>query len=105
MKMLDEIGITVPDVVHGISIDPRNKSEHDYKEVDERTASHAVGVAELFLSSTKEEANRGAVIALNWNLAWRTIPNREGGTVGDFHNRPMLLVDIFETPHLDFCQS
>jgi hypothetical protein len=54
----------------------------------------------LFIDATKEEAERGAVVALNWNIDVRN-QEQEGryvSTVVGHKDYPMLLVDIFQTP-------
>src|SRR5205807_5283926 len=93
-------GISIPGIVHDLAIDPRNESEHRYQQIDQRTATHAVEVAALFIDATKEEAERGAVVALNWNIDFRNQEQagRFVSTVVGYKDYPMLLVDIFQTP-------
>jgi hypothetical protein len=99
--ILREVGIRIPGVVHDLAIDPRNESEHLYQAIEAKAARHAVEVASLFLDATKEEAKRGAVVALNWNIEFT---NKEGigkwvTTVTGYRESSMLLIDIFQTPH------
>jgi hypothetical protein len=98
--ILRAVGIGIPGVVHDLAIDPRNESEHRYQAIEEKTARHAAEVAGLFIEATREEARRGAVVALNWNLDFRN--SEEGGrpvsTVVGYGECPMLLIDIFQGP-------
>lgn len=98
--LLRGLGINILSIVHELAIDPRNESEHRYQAIDEKTARHAVEVASLFIDATKEEAKRGAVVALNWNIEVRN-KEEEGrwvSTVIGYKEFPMLLIDIFQSP-------
>jgi hypothetical protein len=93
---LAELGISIPSVVQNLVIDPRNESEHRYREVTGQEAEHAVGIARLLLTATREEAGRRAVIALQWNVVHQ---NSVVSPVTEFKDHPMLLVDIFRVPN------
>jgi hypothetical protein len=96
MELLQKLGIPVRDIVHDLVITPRNNSEHSYLKVSEQAARHAVELAEMFLDSTKEEAKRAAVVALNWNLPGNFFEAPK--PIQEFKDCDMVLVDIFQQP-------
>jgi len=65
---LRRVGLSIPDVVHELVIDPRNAVEHNYQLPDPETARHAVGVAELFVGATDAEYQRSSIVAVGWNV-------------------------------------
>jgi hypothetical protein len=95
LDALRNVGISAPDVLHELIIDPRNKTEHQYQEVVQKDARHAVEVADLFVHATAKEAERSAVVAFNWNISTGGSSFTELEEFGEF---PMLLVDVFQEP-------
>jgi hypothetical protein len=64
IKVLSDIGLYVPSVVHELVINPRNQLEHSYHVPTEAEAVRAVQLCELFLKATFEEAKRDATILI-----------------------------------------
>jgi hypothetical protein len=97
---LRQVGLSIPDVVHELVIDPRNAIEHNYEVPSHDVARHAVGVAELFVGATDAEYQRSSIVAVAWNvLASHALTSeREYVHFRDFRNRPMLFIDVFGEP-------
>ena len=98
---LRQVGLSIPDVVHELVIDPRNAVEHNYQLPDPETARHAVGVAELFVGATDAEYRRSSIVAVAWNVMGSQLltSKREHVQFREFSDRPMLFIDVFEEPH------
>ena len=99
---LNDIGISIPDIVHDLVITPRNQLEHQYQIPDKRIAKIAIGVAELTIRAIKCEERLGTIVSINFNINY----SHFGGPAGEkvefkgFYGDPILFVDIFEEPHL-----
>jgi hypothetical protein len=100
IKALCEIGISIPNIVYELIIDPRNQLEHEYKIPKSKEAKHAVELAELFLASTKQEMKQLSIVALDWNVLFMYTINEKGMGVEfeGFSKQPMLFVDISTKP-------
>ena len=102
---LRKVGVTIPEVVHELVIDlvmdPRNAVEHNYQLPHLEAASHAVGVAELFVGATDSEHQRASIVAVAWNVLGSQLltPERESIQFREFRDRPMLFIDVFDEPH------
>ncbi|MBI4483215.1 MAG: hypothetical protein HY652_10025 [Acidobacteria bacterium] len=99
-QVLRDIGISIPPVIHELIIDPRNEAEHGYKLVNSSGANRAVGVAELFIQATSEEAERVPIVALNWNVNYSFYCGKTGEKI-EFHGfatQPMLFIDVSKYP-------
>ncbi len=68
IKALNELGVSVPQIVSELVIDPRNELEHKYSMPTHRAAGRAIEIAELFLSATDAESSRSSIVAVNWNI-------------------------------------
>ncbi|MBL9084755.1 MAG: hypothetical protein JNK76_23320 [Planctomycetales bacterium] len=70
VKVLNELGIDIPDVVHDLIIDPRNNIEHAYEPATKTQARHAVQLCKLFLTSASviEESQYGTIVSLGMTL-------------------------------------
>ena len=64
MHLLQEVGITLPTVLHELIIDPRNEIEHGYDAATEKQARHAVEICKMFLRTIEFVADSGAIISL-----------------------------------------
>jgi hypothetical protein len=95
---LTQVGISIPDVVHDLVIEPRNALEHDYQNPSEKVARHAVDIAELFIGASVAEFERSSIVAVNWNIQGSQLLSSKGSSVNfrGFSNEPMLFVDVFE---------
>ena len=101
LEVLAATGISSPQIVYELNISPRNQMEHGYERVSLTVARHAVEIADLYLRSTAAEEERGAIIALDWNILGGLTASTTGGLrvhVGPFADRPMLFVDVFANP-------
>ena len=98
---LRQVGLSIPNVVHELVIDPRNAVEHNYQLPGPETARHAVGVAELFVGATDAEYQRSSIVAVAWNVMGSQLltSEREYVQFREFSDRPMLFIDVFEEPH------
>lgn len=98
---LVQIGLSIPDVVHELVIDPRNEIEHNYQSPTERVARHAVGIAELFVRATDAEHERSSIVAVSWNVmgSHALASGREFVNFREFSNKSMLFLDVFDEPH------
>jgi hypothetical protein len=98
---LRQVGVSIPDVVHELAIDPRNALEHNYRLPSQDVARHAVGVAELFLRATDAEYERSSIVAVAWNVMGSQLlaSGQEYVNFREFGDRPMLFVDVFDEPH------
>lgn len=97
---LKQVGLEIPDVVQELVIDPRNDLEHGYVAPNPDVARHAVGVSKLFLRATQDEYERGSIVAVHWNAIGSHGFSNGGEFVQfrEFNNRPMLFIDVFESP-------
>lgn len=101
IKLLSEIGVSVPPVVHDLVIDPRNDVEHNYVIPDRTQAKHAVQIATLFIDATAAERERRAIISLACSI---TVCEQSSRAPGNYYDRrqftlsreaaPMLLMDL-----------
>jgi len=98
---LRSVGISIPEVVYELVIDPRNEMEHAYRNPSEESARHAVGTAELFVNATDAEYTRSSIVSVAWNAMGRHEINSSGEAVTfrEFAPAPMLFIDIFDEPH------
>jgi hypothetical protein len=103
IEVLSEVGISVPEIVHELVIDPRNDIEHSYGPADTAQASRAVDLADLLLRATIREASTTRLVSLGWNIgiAWRS--DEDAARLGPFKDAsfgsdPMLLVDPTTRP-------
>jgi hypothetical protein len=105
IEILRKAGIELPAVVYAFVIKPRNDLEHLYHiPPDQAVARDAVEIAQLGLAATKSYLDteyRCGCIALNWNVLY-TAHYRQGKQESwdfqGFSNRPMVFVDVFDTP-------
>jgi hypothetical protein len=97
---LRRIGVSMPDVVHELVIDPRNTVEHRYQVPSEGVARHAVGVAELFIHATHEEYQKSSIVAVSWNAMGSHLfkSGQEYVSFREFADRPMLFIDVIDEP-------
>ena len=97
---LRQVGLSIPNVVHELVIDPRNAVEHNYQLPGPETARHAVGIAELFVGATDVEYQRSSIVAVGWNVMGSQLltSEREYVQFREFSDRPMLFIDVFEEP-------
>jgi hypothetical protein len=76
IKLLQTLGIEIPDLVHDWIIHKRNKIEHDYQLADKKQAKNAVEIAGLFLAATTGDAARkpfligGTSIVCRFGSGW-----------------------------------
>ena len=97
IQLLNDIGIKVPDIVHDLIIDPRNKLEHDYIPPNRQQAEHSVQLAQVFLDAIRIELEeRIPIITLGWNIQF--VMSSDGITFKGFTNDPMLFLDVFDKP-------
>jgi hypothetical protein len=99
IEMLVEVGLSVPDIVRELVINPRNDVEHNYVPEDTQTR-HAVQIAELFINATARERERHAIISIAWSITVHRerscAPGNEYDRLEFTHhhqNKPMLLID------------
>jgi hypothetical protein len=97
---LKQVGVLIPGIVHELVIDPRNESEHNYRNPDMEMARHAVDVAELFIRATEVERSRSSIVAVNWNAmaSHALTAEREYVNFREFNHKPMLFIDVFAAP-------
>ncbi len=105
VKILNELGIDIPDVVHDLIIDPRNNIEHAYELASKKQAKHAVQLCKLFLTSASvaEESQYGMIVSLgmtlNTSFHGSEIPGKERQEhefeIPDHHLEQSVLVDYF----------
>ena len=100
LEALTCLDICVPQLVHELIIEPRNALEHQYTKPDETVARRALELGPLMLRATQEEADLGAVVALNWSLSHSRPASSEGPDVLVFGKGPMLFIDVFEGPRV-----
>jgi hypothetical protein len=107
LETLAQVGISIPGVVYDLIIAPRNALEHEYDGATEKSARHAVDVADLFLDRVSTEVSNGAVISLGTSGNFRRERyDKPGGEYDRISfdlqrsSRPMFLVDVLSTPHL-----
>jgi hypothetical protein len=99
LKALERLDICAPpELVHELIIEPRNALEHQYTKPDETVARRALELGPLMLRATQEEADLGAVVALNWSLSHSRPASGEGPDALVFGKEPMLFIDVFEEP-------
>ena len=106
IKMLRDVGLRIPDVIHQLIIDPRNESEHSYTVSAFGDVKKAVELAELFLMATTDEQKHHAIISIGWSIDIRqakcAIPGKEyerlDFTLSD-QSAPMLLIDVCADEH------
>ncbi len=99
MELLKETGIVIPDIAHDLIIDPRNDIEHRYTSASPDQARHAVQLAELLLTSLRNESNWAAIIALGMNYGPMIVSADNDGEPWPwgYSNNPrgaMLIVDM-----------
>jgi hypothetical protein len=101
VRALQQIGVSVPGIVHDQVIEPRNEAEHEYQVTDRRTAQHASEIAELFVAATNAEYERSSIVAVDWNVMGSQAIGPFGERVAfrEFGNSPMLFVDVFDVVH------
>lgn len=122
IKALQEIGVSASNVIHELIIDPRNGLEHQYANVVERDARHAVEIADLFEKATrpKSEDERSAfarpLLFGDINDVESIYIKKEGWSyrLTSLPDGPLLLVDceaehaivyILDLPHAEARQS
>lgn len=101
IEALENVGLSVPSVVHELIIAPRNELEHEYALADADTARRAVDIATLFLVATNDVDGNESIIAINMNMLY-TSGSKDGerkATFDGWSGGTMLFMDIFADPH------
>ena len=100
IRALNELGVSVPQIVSELVIDPRNELEHQYSMPAHQAARRAIEIAELFLSATEAESNRFSIVAVNWNIlgGQSSLDGRYSVRLDGFGDEPMLFIDVFDDP-------
>jgi hypothetical protein len=100
IEMLVEVGLSVPDIVRELVINPRNDVEHNYVVPEDTQTRHAVQIAELFINATARERERHAIISIAWSITVHRERSCAPGNEYDrleftlhHQNKPMLLID------------
>lgn len=96
---LRKIGVSVPEVIQELIINPRNKQEHAYDQPRRDVAHHAIGIAELFLAATDSAASNGAIIIFQINMQFAAGVGKNG-EIATFNGwakgtGPMIFLDVF----------
>lgn len=102
MDALVQIGLSVPDIVHDLVIDPRNQIEHEYRLPTVDQARHAIELAELFLTSIEQEIALYPPVLLWPGLNYQSTSSENKGhrfEITRFGSHPLLFVDLFQNPH------
>jgi len=102
IEVLEQIGISIPSVVHDLIIDPRNELEHEYVSADRKLAKDALGVAQLVLSGISDDF--GGMTALNWTAIMyldivencTEFPGWNNRDRSRWPEAPVLFVDVFD---------
>jgi hypothetical protein len=103
IDVLDEIGISIPSVVHDLIIEPRNGLEHKYMQPDKKLAKDALGVAKLALPGISDDF--GSTIALNWTAIasfgplakeYNEFPGWSNSEISQSEVKTVLFVDVFD---------
>ncbi len=97
MELLQDIGISLPNVLHELIIDPRNEIEHGYFAASEKQARQAVEICKMFLHVIEFEAGNGAIISLGGK------PNHRfsgGGDVGKERQEAKYEIEDWFEPRL-----
>ena len=101
IDVLNELGVSIPQIIKELVIDPRNEVEHKYQMPTRQAARQAIEIAELLLRATEAESTRPSIVAVNWNvlggLSWNG--RQHHVTFDGFSNEPMLLIDVFDSPN------
>jgi len=100
IEALRKIGISIPNIVQQLGIEPRNLLEHSYRQPTAEEAQKAVEIAQLFLPATKDEAERFGIVFCP-NCLQLTIQDGRNGKQVTFNGfsstaKAMLFVDAFE---------
>lgn len=100
IERLNDIGISVPEIIHELIIKPRNDIEHYYTQPEKKSAKRALDLAGLFLEALDDELARESIISLSWNIMYSIYSNinKTEITFQGFGKNPMLFVDIFQAP-------
>jgi hypothetical protein len=98
---LRQVGLSIPDVVRELVIDPRNALEHHYEIPSQAVARRAVGIADLVVRATDAECQRSSIVAVAWNVlgSLTLTSEREFVHFRAFSDRPMLFIDVFDEPY------
>lgn len=104
--MLRQVGLSIPEVIQLLIIDPRNEIEHGYTSISPEQAKHAVQLAEMFLRSLAPEIERKAVISLASPIGFcgrmSSVPEREQDHIEFDLNRKhssSLFIDVSSVDH------
>lgn len=100
IERLNDIGISIPEIIHELIIKPRNDVEHYYAQPDQQSANRSVDLAELLLKALDEELMRESIISLDWNIQFSHYASEDvtETTFKGFGDNPMLFIDIFQPP-------
>ncbi len=96
---LVKVGLTVPEIIHDLVIDPRNQIEHDYRIPTLKEAKHAVELAELLLRSLEHDIGVYPPV-----LVWPELQSLQSYSpaqghyfeITGFGSHPILFVDLFQ---------
>jgi hypothetical protein len=103
IKILSEIGIPIPGIVHRFVIGSRNEIEHDYKAATKDEAENAIDVAQLMLLATANESPRVPVVLAGGDFESEmgikaSEPRFENHKINSLGTEPMVFVDFLENP-------
>lgn len=100
IKALNHIGIKIPDVIHKLIIEPRNKAEHDYRVPSKNEATHALDIAEMLLSALDNEVKHRPPVLYWPGLCYRSSSSPESGMrfeITEIGDHPFFFADVFES--------
>ncbi len=106
IRILCDIGIAIPGIVHRLVIGSRNEIEHGYRSASGDEARDALDVAHLMLSSTALEASRepvaqaGGSIQVGWGKCSAKESPVEFYSINGLGAAPIVFVDFMEIPTL-----
>jgi hypothetical protein len=101
IEALNELGVSTPQIISELVIDPRNELEHEYQMPTYQVARQAIEIAALFLHATDTESKRSSIVAVNWNVLGAHLWGSGGHHVkfDGFTRESMSFVDVFDDPH------
>jgi hypothetical protein len=106
IELLSKVGISIPEIIHELIIEPRNDIEHSYKASTFEQAKRAVQLSGLLLRATADEREHRAIISIGWSI---NIHEERRSTPGNEYERidfavthqhgAMLLIDVCTEDH------
>jgi hypothetical protein len=99
-KMLESVGIQIPEVIQKLIINPRNELEHAYFSPSIDEVRNAIDIAALLLRATDTDESLESIVALNANMLYSAGFGKTGeiASFNGWAKGSMLFIDIFDTP-------